>query len=167
VIVNGASTRSHGSDGSRSTSGDASEIWRRDPQADDDGPDPLLSVDDLTVPEVLSQLFDLSESDLQTYLALLEAPQSTTGELTEVLPRDRSNVNRSMLELREKGLASREVRLLERGGYVYQYTATSLSEARAMMHEQLDAWTTTAHDRIDEFGADADDEPTVFDTADD
>jgi predicted transcriptional regulator len=68
------------------------------------------------------------------------------------LDRDRSNVNRSLSTLREKGLASRERRLLDGGGHVYQYSPTPLDEARELMHETLDAWADYVHERIDEFG---------------
>lgn len=66
--------------------------------------------------------------------------------------RDRSNVDRSLSTLREKGLAGRERRLLEGGGRVYQCSATPLEEARDPMHETLDAWTAYVHDRFDSFG---------------
>jgi predicted transcriptional regulator len=53
----------------------------------------------------------------------------------------------------EKGLADRQRRLLDPGGYVYQYTATPLPEAKEMLHAALDQWAETVHERIDEFGA--------------
>jgi predicted transcriptional regulator len=72
-----------------------------------------------------------------------------------VLDRDRSNVNRSLTTLMEKGLAERQRRLLDPGGYVYQYTATPLPEAKEMLHEALDAWAETVHGRIDDFGSES------------
>jgi predicted transcriptional regulator len=77
---------------------------------------------------------------------------SSVEELAGELDRDRSNVNRSLSTLREKDLASRERRLLDGGGHVYQYSATPLDEARELMHDTLDAWCGYVHDRIDEFG---------------
>ena len=44
--------------------------------------------------------------------------------------------------------------MLDPGGYVYQYTATPLPEAKEMLHEALDSWVETVHGRIDEFGSD-------------
>jgi predicted transcriptional regulator len=38
------------------------------------------------------------------------------------------------------------------GGHVYQYTATSLSDAKELMHETLEKWGSYVHTRIDEFG---------------
>ena len=102
--------------------------------------------------DVLACVFDIQRHEVRTYLTLLDEPGSTVEELAGSLDRDRSNVNRSLSTLREKGLTDRERRLLDSGGHVYQYTATPLDEARELMHETLDEWTAYVHDRIDEFG---------------
>jgi predicted transcriptional regulator len=102
--------------------------------------------------EVLACVFDVQHHEARTYLELLERPGSTVEELANALERDRSNVNRSLSTLREKGLAGRERRLLDGGGHVYQYSATPLAEARELMHRTLDEWAAYVHDRIDEFG---------------
>jgi len=102
--------------------------------------------------EVMACVFDVQQHEVRTYLALTEHPGSTVAELADVVDRDRSNVNRSLTTLREKGLAGRERRLLDSGGHVYQYTATPVDEARDLMHETLDEWCAYVHSRIDEFG---------------
>jgi predicted transcriptional regulator len=102
--------------------------------------------------EVLVCVFGIQQHEAKTYLLLRDYPGSTVEELAAELERDRSNVNRSLSTLREKGLASRERRLLDGGGHVYQYAATPIDEARALMHETLDAWADYVHGRIDEFG---------------
>ena len=102
--------------------------------------------------EVLTCVFGVQRHEARTYLELTERPESTVAELADVLDRDRSNVNRSLSTLREKGLAGRNRRLLNDGGHVYQYTATPLPDARELMHETLDEWAAYVHERIDEFG---------------
>jgi predicted transcriptional regulator len=101
--------------------------------------------------EVLACVFGIQQHEVRTYLTLRENPGSTVAELADVLDRDRSNVNRSLSTLREKGLARRERRLLDSGGHVYQYNATAAAEARELMHETLDEWAAYVHERIDEF----------------
>lgn len=101
---------------------------------------------------VMSCVFGIQDHESRTYLALLDHPGSTVEELSETLDRDRSNVNRSLTTLMEKGLAERERRLLDPGGYVYQYTATPLPEAKEMLHAALDEWVASVHEVIDEFG---------------
>lgn len=113
----------------------------------------LMIADELEFQHVLECVFDVQEHESRTYLALLDAPGSTVAELAEDLERDRSNVNRSLGTLVEKGLAERERRLLDAGGYVYQYTAVPLPEARERMHEAVEEWSAQVHERIDEFGS--------------
>jgi predicted transcriptional regulator len=102
--------------------------------------------------DVLTCVFGIQRHEARTYQVLLDNPGSTVEELASELDRDRSNVNRSLSTLREKGLAQRQRRLLDGGGHVYQYSATPLGEARELMHETLDAWADYVHERVDEFG---------------
>ena len=112
----------------------------------------LVGVAEPSFQHVLACVFGIQDHESRTYLVLLDHPGSTVAELAEALDRDRSNVNRSLTTLLEKGLAERERRLLDPGGYVYQYTATPLPEAKELMHETLDEWVEQVHERIDEFG---------------
>ncbi len=105
--------------------------------------------------DVLTCVFGIQRHEARTYQTLLDSPGSTVEELAAELDRDRSNVNRSLSTLREKGLAERQRRLLDSGGHVYQYSATPLADARELMHETLDEWTAYVHDRIDEFGGES------------
>ncbi|MFC6942757.1 helix-turn-helix domain-containing protein [Salinirubellus sp. GCM10025818] len=105
--------------------------------------------------DVMACVFGIQRHEARMYLTLLEAPGSTAAELAETVDRDRSNVNRSLTTLREKDLASRERRLLDSGGHVYQYTATPVEEARSLMNETLDEWCGYVHELIDDFGADS------------
>ena len=101
--------------------------------------------------EVLRCVFGIQEHEARLYLELLDAPDSTVAELADAVDRDRSNVNRGLTTLLEKGLADRRRRLLDSGGHVYQYRATPPAEARDLMHETLDGWAAYVHERIDEF----------------
>lgn len=114
----------------------------------------LLETDDPSFQQVLSCVFGIQEHESRTYLTLLDNPGSTVAELAETLDRDRSNVNRSLTTLLEKGLVDRQRRLLDPGGYVSQYTATDLPEAKESLHEALDEWAERVHRAIDDFGAD-------------
>ena len=104
--------------------------------------------------EILVCVFGIRDHEARTYLVLLDNPDSTVEELADCLNRDRSNVNRALATLREKGLVSRNNKIIPGGGNVYQYTATPLAEARELMHETLDEWTSYVHTRIDRFGDD-------------
>jgi len=121
----------------------------------DDRFDGLVVNEGPSLEEALTCVFDIQRHEVRTYEALLDQPASTVAELSSVLDRDRSNVNRSLATLREKDLARRERRLLDGGGHVYQYSATPLPEARELLRETLEAWATTVDERIDAFGTDS------------
>ncbi|MDY6765259.1 MAG: helix-turn-helix domain-containing protein [Halobacteria archaeon] len=118
----------------------------------EEGIDNPLLLEDPELDELLRCIFDIQVHDTETYFVLLENPSSTVTELAERMEKDRSGVNRSLIKLIDKGLAERRDRLLDTGGYVYQYTATPLPEVKDMMHEALDEWVEMMHERIDEFG---------------
>jgi predicted transcriptional regulator len=101
--------------------------------------------------EVLRCVFGIQSHEARLYLELLNAPDSTVAELAETVDRDRSNVNRGLTTLLEKGLVDRRRRLLDSGGHVYQYRATPPEDARELMHETLDEWAAYVHEKIDEF----------------
>ncbi|MFC6827191.1 MULTISPECIES: helix-turn-helix domain-containing protein [Halopelagius] len=119
-----------------------------------DAPDmgDLVETENPSFQHVLACVFGIQAHESRTYLTLLDSPGSTVAELADELDRDRSNVNRSLTTLMEKGLADRERRLLDPGGYVYQYTATDLPEAKRMLHEALDEWVEQVHASIDAYG---------------
>jgi len=103
---------------------------------------------------VLSCVFGIRDHESRTYLTLLDHPGSTVAELAETLDRDRSNVNRSLSTLRDKGLVERRRRLLDSGGYVYQYTAVPVPEAKEHLHDALDEWVEGVHAAIEGFDPD-------------
>jgi len=112
----------------------------------------LVGTTDPEFTHILSCVFGIQDHESRTYLVLREYPGSTVEELATTLERDRSNVNRSLSTLREKGLVDRERRLLDSGGYVYQYTAVDIETAKRMLHDSLDEWAEAVHDSIEEFG---------------
>jgi predicted transcriptional regulator len=112
----------------------------------------LLETEDPGFQQVLSCVFGIQNHESRTYLTLLDHPGSTVAELADVLDRDRSNINRSLTTLMEKGLADRERRLLDSGGYIYQYTGTDLPDAKVMLHDALEEWVERVHRSIDDYG---------------
>lgn len=112
----------------------------------------LLEDENPAFEDIMRCVFSIQAREVRTYLALVDRPGSTVEELATALDRDRSNINRSLAELIELDLATRERRLLDPGGYVYQYTAAELPDTKARLHEALDRWVHQVHTRIDEFG---------------
>lgn len=111
-----------------------------------------MHTEDPDFERVMECVFGTQRHEIRAFFALANAPGSTVAELADELDRDRSNVNRSLSTLFEKGIIERERRLLEGGGYVYQYFAIPLPEMRARMHRSVDEWIEQVHETIDEFG---------------
>ena len=111
----------------------------------------LLETDVPVLDAVIACVFGTQVRDVPPYPTLLDRPGSTVEELADALDRDRSNVNRSLSRLLELELAERNRRLLDPGGYVYQYTATPLPETKERLHGALDRWVDHVHERIDAF----------------
>jgi predicted transcriptional regulator len=97
--------------------------------------------------EVLRTVFGIGSHDVRTYDAVVAVPGSTTRELADNLDRDRSNVNRSLNRLREAGLVTRDRRLLDEGGHVYQYSAAE-GTADDLVARAVDRWRSAALDAI-------------------
>ncbi|MFQ3294361.1 MAG: putative transcriptional regulator [Halobacteriales archaeon] len=114
----------------------------------------LLEESDPMFYEVMTCVFGVQPQVTRTYLALAEQPASTVEELADELDRDRSNVNRSLTTLLDHGLAERNRRLLNSGGYIYQYDPKPLPEAKEMLHTALDAWAEQVHATIEGFDED-------------
>ena len=108
----------------------------------DDG----LAVEEPSREEVLRTVFGLGGHDVRTYDAVDESPGSTTRELADDLERDRSNVNRSLNRLREAGLVTRNRRLLDAGGHVYQYSVVGASDD--VVSRAVDRWQSAALDAV-------------------
>jgi len=77
------------------------------------------------------------------------APPPTNSPSTSV--GTAATVSRSLQSLLDRNLATRERRLLNGGGFVYQYSAVDLEPVKDRLHESLDRWTATVHDHIDAF----------------
>jgi predicted transcriptional regulator len=116
-------------------------------------PDDLVRTEEPSFAHIMSCVFGIREHESEAYLTLLERPGRTTDELAEYLDRDRSNVSRSLQSLLDRNLATRERRLLDGGGFVYQYSAVDLGTVKDRLHESLERWTASVHDHIDAFGS--------------
>lgn len=113
----------------------------------------LMLTDDPDFERVMECVFGIGAHETRTYFLLAKKPGSTVTELADDLERDRSSVNRALSTLHRKGLIERERRLLDGGGYVYQYGAVPLPETKERMHQAVEEWSAQVHDQIDGFGS--------------
>ena len=93
-----------------------------------------------TFAHILRCLLNLTQSEIEVYFALHEHPNKSVDELAEIMGKDRSGVYRSLQNLLEKGLVSREYRILKHGGYKYLYIPVSIEDLKKMLKEELNRW---------------------------
>ncbi|WP_181685247.1 helix-turn-helix domain-containing protein [Halorhabdus salina] len=74
-----------------------------------------------TLEELLFLVFDISETELEVCLCIMEGGDMTVRELAEQIDHERSVVAEHLRHLTEIGVIDRERRILKQGGHVYVY----------------------------------------------
>lgn len=90
--------------------------------------------------ELLGTVFDMSESELDVCLCVMEGGDQTVQELAERTAYDRSVVARHLAHLVELGIVERHRRLLRQGGHVYVYEPTDEATVRRNLERRFLAW---------------------------
>ena len=83
--------------------------------------------------------FGLRNSEIDTYFSLISGPK-TVEQITDLIGKDRSTVQRVLNKLHKKNLVERNTHLIERGGYYYEYSAKSTDDVRKEILTQLEKW---------------------------
>lgn len=104
-----------------------------------------------TFAHILRCLLNLTQSEVEVYFALHEHPNKSVDELAEVMGKDRSGVYRSLQNLLEKGLVSREYRILRHGGYKYLYVPVPIDDLKFRLKEELNKWFHVLNEVVEGF----------------
>ena len=89
--------------------------------------------------DLLCCAFGLRNSEIDTYFSLISGPK-TVEQITDLIGKDRSTVQRVLNKLHKKNLIERDTHLIERGGYFYEYRAKSTEDVREEILAQLEKW---------------------------
>lgn len=89
--------------------------------------------------DLLCCAFGLRNSEIDTYFSLISGPK-TVEQISELIEKDRSTVQRVLNKLHKKNLVERTTHFIERGGYYYEYSAKSTEDVRKEILVQLDEW---------------------------
>jgi predicted transcriptional regulator len=118
-----------------------------------DGPmdvvDPVSVIEEPTLEDLLYAVFDMSATELDICLCVMEDGDLTVSELAERIGYDRSVVSRHLAHLAELGIIERQRRLLEQGGHTYVYSPVPAETVRAQLRSAFFAWVRTATARLD------------------
>jgi predicted transcriptional regulator len=89
--------------------------------------------------DLLCCAFGLRSSEIDTYFSLISGPK-TVEQISTIIGKDRSTVQRVLNRLHKKNLVERNTHFIERGGYYYEYSAKSTEEVREEILTQLEDW---------------------------
>lgn len=106
-----------------------------------------------TCSDLMQCLFDLNELELRLYKRLLSDGPSRPQELARGVDRDRSTVYRCLERLVACGIATKDTKALEKGGYYFVYSALGKDDLRSRLEEcakRVSAGMREAISRIDE-----------------
>lgn len=101
-------------------------------------------IEDPSLEDLLRSVFDMTETELEICLCVMEGGSLTVGELADRVGYDRSVVDRHLKHLAELGVVDRERRILRQGGHAYVYTPVSPAVVRERLTDAFLVWADAA-----------------------
>ena len=99
---------------------------------------------DVSLEDVLSTVFDISQSEFEICLCVMETTEVTVAELEKQTRYDQSLINRHLNHLISIGVIERRRKLLGTGGEVYVYSPVDVSVVRSQLQRQFLEWAAGA-----------------------
>jgi predicted transcriptional regulator len=106
---------------------------------------------DASCRDIVKCLYRLTDFELAIYKKLVKQGPLRADDLAPVMKRDRSTVYRALQKLVASGLAFRDTKSIERGGYYHLYTAVSPDALKTKLHKCADDWFDNMNSAIDDF----------------
>jgi len=106
---------------------------------------------DASCRDIVKCLYRLTDFELAIYKKLVRQGPLRADDLAPVVKRDRSTVYRALQKLVASGLAFRDTKSIERGGYYHLYAAVSPDALKAKLHKCADDWFDNMNSAIDDF----------------
>jgi len=100
--------------------------------------------------DIVKCLYRLTDFELVIYKKLVKQGALKADDLAPVMKKDRSTVYRALQKLVASGLAFRETKSIERGGYYHVYTAVSPNQLKDKLHKCADDWFENMNEAIDD-----------------
>ena len=112
---------------------------------------PTASVDAVAEPELedlLRDVFEMSDTELEVCLCVMEGGTMTVNELADRIDLDRSVVARHLNHLAALGVVGKRRRLIEDGGHVYVYRPVEPEVVRRRLTAAFGTWVRGATERL-------------------
>ena len=100
----------------------------------------LITTPDMSANEIMRCALGVRATEIEAYCAVVTGGASTVQEVADRLRKSRSTAQRILQNLVDKGLASREEKLIGLGGYQYVYHPVSPETMEKAVRESLDRW---------------------------
>jgi len=110
--------------------------------------DPVDSVDEPELADLLSDVFGMSETELEVCLCVMEGGTMSVDELAERIDYDRSVVARHLNHLAALGVIEKQRRLIEQGGHIYVYHPAAPEVVRERLTAAFLTWVRGATEQI-------------------
>ena len=104
-----------------------------------------------TCRDIVKCMYGLSDFELAIYKRLVKQGRLRADDLAPMMKKDRSTVYRALQRLVGAGLAFRETKNIERGGYFHVYTAVNPEQLREKLRRCADDWFDNIKTAIDDF----------------
>ncbi|MHA1303687.1 MAG: HVO_A0114 family putative DNA-binding protein [Candidatus Heimdallarchaeaceae archaeon] len=93
---------------------------------------------DITCFDVIKILFALSDKEMEILACINHLQPVSIKEITEIIPKDRATISRSINRLMGIGIVRKEKVNLKQGGYQYLYKSLPMDELKGKVKQTLD-----------------------------
>ena len=104
-----------------------------------------------TCRDIVKCIYRLSDFELALYKKLVKQGPLRADDLVPSMKKDRSTIYRGLQKLVSSGLACRETKSIDRGGYYHVYTAVSPGQLKDRLHKCADDWFENMNKAIEDF----------------
>ena len=101
--------------------------------------------------DIVKCIYGLSDFELAVYRKLVKQGPLKADDLAPSYKKDRSTVYRALQKLVASGLAFRDTKSIDRGGYFHIYSAVSPEQLKQRLHKCADDWFENMNVAIDDF----------------
>lgn len=97
-------------------------------------------MDDNLCRDIMKRILDLRDTDIVVYRELLKIKKARVKDISKIIGRDRTTIQRSLNRLVNAGLCYKEKKIIKNGGCFYVYHVRESEEIRSILESCLDKW---------------------------
>jgi predicted transcriptional regulator len=101
--------------------------------------------------DIVQCAYSLNDLEVEVFKATVRRGPARADELADYIGKERSTVYRSLQKLISCGMCFRESRILEKGGYYYEYSAIPKDELKSKMERCVEEWGKRMQEALDRF----------------